>query len=55
MLQGGDLLSASGTTALTLEQLSALVLGDTAYGSNWGYFKLLEALAHTFWHQPRGQ
>ena len=48
MLQGGDLLSDSGTTALTLEQLSALVLGDTAYGSNWGYFKLLEALAHTF-------
>src|SRR3989344_2602510 len=48
MLQGGDLLSDSGTTTLTLEQLSAMVLGDEAYGSNWGYFQLLETFEKTF-------
>lgn len=48
MLQGGDLLSDSGTTAMTVEQLSALLLGDEAYGSNWGYFQLLEQFATTF-------
>jgi len=64
MLMGGDLLSDSGTTALTVEQFSSLVLGDEAYGSNWGYFQLLEALKETlgidskeweiyFFHQGR--
>ncbi len=48
MLTGGDLLSDSGTTSLTLEQLSAMLLGDEAYGSNWGYFKLLERFEETF-------
>jgi tryptophanase len=48
MLQGGDLLSDSGTTTLTLEQLSSMLLGDVAYGSNWGYFQLLEQLERTF-------
>ena len=48
MLQGGDLLSDSGTTAMTVEQLSALILGDEAYGSNWGYFQLLEQFSQTF-------
>jgi len=48
MLKGGDLLSDSGTTTLTLEQLSAMLLGDQAYGSNWGYFQLLEQFERTF-------
>lgn len=48
MLQGGDLLSDSGTTTLTVEQLSAMLLGDEAYGSNWGYFKILEQFEQTF-------
>lgn len=48
MLRGGDLLSDSGTTTLTLEQLSAMLLGDQAYGSNRGYFQLLEQLEETF-------
>jgi len=48
MLMGGDLLSDSGTTTLTLEQLSALLLGDEAYGSNWGYFQLIEQMDTTF-------
>lgn len=43
MLRGGDLLSDSGTTTLTVEQIAAMFLGDEAYGSNYGYFKLLEA------------
>ncbi len=47
-LCGGDLLSDSGTTTLTTEQFSALVLGDESYGSNWGYFKLLEAMESAF-------
>jgi tryptophanase len=48
MLCGGDLLSDSGTTTLTTEQFSALVLGDESYGSNWGYFQLLEIIEDTF-------
>jgi tyrosine phenol-lyase len=48
MLQGGDLLSDSGTTTLALEQLSSLILGDEAYGSNWGYFQLLAMMEKTF-------
>ena len=48
MLMGGDLLSDSGTTALTLEQLSSLILGDEAYGSNWGYFQLIEVMEEVF-------
>src|SRR3990167_410915 len=42
MLKGGDLLSDSGTTTLTVEQIAAMFLGDEAYGSNYGYFKLME-------------
>lgn len=52
MLQGGDLLSDSGTTTLTVEQLSAMLLGDEAYGSNWGYFQLLEQFEETFGLEP---
>jgi tryptophanase len=48
MLRGGDLLSDSGTTTLTLEQVSAMLLGDEAYGSNWGYFQLLDQFERTF-------
>lgn len=48
MLKGGDLLSDSGTTTLTAEQMAAMILGDEAYGSNYGYFKLLEAFQDTF-------
>jgi len=48
MLLGGDLLSDSGTTTLTSEQLSALILGDEAYGTNYGYPQLLETMADTF-------
>lgn len=42
MLKGGDLLSDSGTTTLTAEQMAAMMLGDEAYGSNYGYFQLLK-------------
>src|SRR3989344_9257739 len=52
MLQGGDLLSDSGTTTLTIDQLCALLKGDTAYGSNWGYFQLLEEFDKTFGASP---
>lgn len=48
MLKGGDLLSDSGTTTLTAEQMSAMLLGDEAYGSNYGYFQLLDRFAQTF-------
>ncbi len=48
MLKGGDLLSDSGTTTLTAEQMSAMLLGDEAYGSNYGYFKLLESFENVF-------
>ena len=48
MLQGGDLLSDSGTTTMTSEQLSAMILGDEAYGTNWGYQRLLETMGDTF-------
>lgn len=48
MLKGGDLLSDSGTTTLTAEQVASMTLGDEAYGSNYGYFKLLEAIEKVF-------
>jgi len=48
MLCGGDLLSDSGTTTLSLEQFASMVLGDESYGSNWGYFKLLDIIGDTF-------
>lgn len=48
MLKGGDLLSDSGTTVLTTEQFSAMSLGDEAYGSNWGYFQLIEQIEERF-------
>ncbi len=48
MITGCDLLSDSGTTTMTAEQWAALHLGDEAYGSNRGYFKLRDAIRETF-------
>jgi len=48
MLKGGDLLSDSGTTTMTAEQMAAMFLGDEAYGSNYGYFKLLDSFENVF-------
>lgn len=48
MITGCDLLSDSGTTTMTNEQWAALHLGDEAYGSNRGYFQLLESIGKTF-------
>jgi len=54
-LPGCDLLSDSGTSTMTMEQWSQLLLGDEAYGSNEGYFELRAQFAATFgpdWRQP---
>lgn len=48
MITGCDLLSDSGTTTMTNEQWAALHLGDEAYGSNRGYFKLIIQIRKTF-------
>lgn len=48
MIPGCDLLTDSGTTTMTLEQWSALLLGDESYGSNEGYFELKEQIRETF-------
>jgi tyrosine phenol-lyase len=47
-IAGCDLLSDSGTTTMTMEQWSQLLLGDEAYGSNEGYFELKAQIADTF-------
>lgn len=43
-----DMLSDSGTTAMTNVQWSAMFLGDEAYGRNDGYYVLLDALRDVF-------
>lgn len=43
-----DMLSDSGTTAMTDVQWSALFIGDEAYGRNKGYYVLLDALRDCF-------
>ena len=43
-----DMLSDSGTTAMTDVQWSALMLGDEAYGRNNGYYVLLDAFRDIF-------
>ena len=43
-----DLLSDSGTTTLTNEQVSEMFLGDEAYGTNEGYPKLVAQFEKTF-------
>lgn len=53
MLRGGDLLSDSGTTTLTAEQMAAMLLGDEAYGSNYGYFELLKTFEQIFGISPK--
>jgi tryptophanase len=46
-----DFLSDSGTTTMTLEQWSKLMLGDESYGSNDGYCKLMDRIQNTFGEQ----
>ena len=48
MIGGCDFLSDSGTTTMTNEQWAALHMGDEAYGSNRGYFSLIESVRKTF-------
>ena len=43
-----DMLSDSGTTAMTDIQWSALMLGDESYGRNRGYYVLLDAFRDIF-------
>ena len=43
-----DLLSDSGTTTLTNEQMSQMFLGDEAYGTNEGYPLLLAQFENIF-------
>ena len=43
-----DMLSDSGTTAMTDVQWSAMFLGDESYGRNKGYYVLLDALRDVF-------
>lgn len=43
-----DMLSDSGTTAMTDRQWSALFLGDEAYGRNTGYYVLLDTFRDIF-------
>jgi tyrosine phenol-lyase len=47
-IPGCDLLSDSGTTTMTVEQWSQLILGDEAYGSNEGFFELRDRMVETF-------
>ena len=43
-----DMLSDSGTTAMTNQQWAALFLGDEAYGRNTGYYILLDTFRDIF-------
>lgn len=43
-----DMLSDSGTTAMTDQQWSAMLLGDESYGRNKGYYVLLDTLRDIF-------
>lgn len=43
-----DMLSDSGTTAMTDQQWSSLFLGDESYGRNKGYYVLLDAFRDIF-------
>jgi tryptophanase len=52
-IPGCDLLSDSGTTAMTIEQWSSLLLGDEAYGANEGYFELKNQIVQTFGEEWR--
>lgn len=48
MITGCDMLSDSGTTTMTNEQWASLHMGDEAYGSNRGYFLLMEKIREVF-------
>ncbi len=48
MISGCDFLSDSGTTTMTNEQWASLHLGDESYGSNQGYFELINSIKETF-------
>ncbi len=48
MVSGCDMLSDSGTTTMTNEQWASLHMGDVAYGSNRGYFVLMDQVKKTF-------
>lgn len=48
MITGADLLSDSGTTTITDKQFAALTLGDVSYGSNSGYFLLMQVFEDVF-------
>ncbi|MEO0132302.1 MAG: tryptophanase [candidate division WOR-3 bacterium] len=52
-IPGCDLLSDSGTTTMTIEQWSKLLLGDEAYGANEGYFELKQQIIDTFGEEWR--
>jgi len=54
LIPGCDLLSDSGTTTMTMEQLSQILLGDEAYGSNEGYFELKDQIEKTFGPEWKG-
>jgi len=43
-----DMLSDSGTTAMTNQQWAAMFLGDEAYGRNTGYYVLLDTFRDIF-------
>ena len=43
-----DMLSDSGTTAMTNQQWASLFLGDEAYGRNTGYYVLLDTFRDIF-------
>ena len=43
-----DMLSDSGTTAMTNQQWATLMLGDEAYGRNTGYYVLLDTFRDIF-------
>lgn len=48
LITGCDLLSDSGTSTMTAEQWSMLHVGDESYGSNRGYFMLMEQVGQIF-------
>lgn len=48
MIAGADLLSDSGTTTMTARQWAVLHIGDEAYGSNRGYYRLRDTIREVF-------
>jgi len=48
LIPGCDLLTDSGTTTMTMQQWSQVLLGDESYGSNEGYFEFKQQIVDTF-------